>query len=192
MRKKRTTSKIWIFCCWEKWELQYFQDYKDDFRMAWVEVKRMSRLSPWQMIEGIVNFKKTEKYDSDDELWCVFDVDDFLAENPSEFQRGIKLAKKEKVLLAWSNECFELWLLMHFEYPLHIIWRDQYHNKLEKHFKKIWKLYKKNTPWIWNIIYEEQDIAITNAERLFTENPKIENNPSSTVFELIKKLRERG
>lgn len=45
-----------------------------------------------------------------DRVWAVFDKDDFV-----DFDDAIKLAKSKHIDSAWSNECFELWLLLHFK-----------------------------------------------------------------------------
>jgi len=41
-----------------------------------------------------------------DQVWCVFDLDDFPKEN---FDQAIERAKKEKFHVAYSNEAFELY-----------------------------------------------------------------------------------
>lgn len=44
-----------------------------------------------------------------DRVWAVFDKDDF-----DDFDEAIQFAKVHKINCAWSNESFELWLLLHF------------------------------------------------------------------------------
>ncbi len=51
-----------------------------------------------------------------DEVWLVFDKDDADKE-PSKkvrFEQALQLAASENMQLAFSNESFELWLLLHF------------------------------------------------------------------------------
>lgn len=51
-----------------------------------------------------------------DVVWVVFDKDDADA-NPARikrFEKAIEMGKSEQFQLAFSNECFELWLLLHF------------------------------------------------------------------------------
>ena len=45
-----------------------------------------------------------------DRVWAVFDKDEF-----NDFDDAIKLAESKNINCAWSNECFELWLLLHFK-----------------------------------------------------------------------------
>lgn len=45
-----------------------------------------------------------------DRVWAVFDKDEF-----DDFDEAIRLAESKSINCAWSNECFELWLLLHFK-----------------------------------------------------------------------------
>jgi hypothetical protein len=51
-----------------------------------------------------------------DEVWLVFDKDDADREpgKAIRFLQALQLAEKENMQLAFSNEAFELWLLLHF------------------------------------------------------------------------------
>src|SRR4051794_16354484 len=48
-----------------------------------------------------------------DEVWCVVDTER-RNDNPS-WERGVDRAAALGLHLAWSNPCFEFWLLLHFE-----------------------------------------------------------------------------
>jgi hypothetical protein len=54
--------------------------------------------------------KKGQRYS---EVWCVFDRDSFPLEN---YARAFQLAESNKIKLAWANEAFELWYLLHYCY----------------------------------------------------------------------------
>src|SRR5690606_11740904 len=51
-----------------------------------------------------------------DEVWVVFDKDDAekVPANTLRFTEAFKIAQEEKMKVAYSNEVFELWLLLHF------------------------------------------------------------------------------
>ncbi|RZJ89742.1 MAG: RloB domain-containing protein [Hymenobacter sp.] len=51
-----------------------------------------------------------------DRVWLAFDKDDADREpgKKTRFMQAIQLAQDEKMQLAFSNEAFELWLLLHF------------------------------------------------------------------------------
>ncbi|WP_430780005.1 RloB family protein [Actinoplanes sp. G11-F43] len=74
------------------------------------------RGGPLQLVENAVSAKRRDERDAKrgrgkpyDEIWCVFDVD----EHPN-LGKAISLAEKNRINLAVSNPCVELWFLLHF------------------------------------------------------------------------------
>jgi hypothetical protein len=49
--------------------------------------------------------------DGFDEVWCVFDVDEF----DDDIKTATENARRAEISLAISNPCFEFWLLLHFK-----------------------------------------------------------------------------
>ena len=60
-----------------------------------------------------------------DRVWVVFDKDDF-----DDFNEAIKKGQKLGFQSAWTNEAFELWYYLHFEYLDTGITRSDYIEKL--------------------------------------------------------------
>jgi hypothetical protein len=82
---------------------------------------------------------KLESYKEVDFVWVVFDKDD-ADENQTKmnrFEQAFSLAKKEKMEVAYSNEVFELWLLLHLaNVPMnHPIPRKEIYDLLESAVK---------------------------------------------------------
>ena len=48
-----------------------------------------------------------------DEFWCVFDVEWPL--NHPTLKEAVEKAHRDEIMLAVSNPCFELWLILHFQ-----------------------------------------------------------------------------
>lgn len=123
-----------------------------------------------------------------DEVWVVFDKDEFPAEK---FNAAIDLAAKEEIGHAYSNEAFELWYILHFEFLNTPISRSQYVAKL----KKLLGSYKKNQGNIYQLLQKKgnESAAIKSAKRLFDElstgNPAAEN-PTTLVYLLVERLNE--
>lgn len=46
------------------------------------------------------------------QVWCVFDKDDSPAD---QFNAAVSRARSQKLRVAYSNQAFEFWLLLHFE-----------------------------------------------------------------------------
>jgi hypothetical protein len=59
--------------------------------------------------EAIIHKEKETK--EVDQYWVVFDKD----ETPSkDFDQAIKLAPSNNIKVAWSNQAFELWIILHY------------------------------------------------------------------------------
>ena len=51
-----------------------------------------------------------------DEVWCVFDMDVQNSDKDfANFDNSIDRAKSLGYNVAYSNDCFELWLLLHYK-----------------------------------------------------------------------------
>lgn len=86
-----------------------------------------------------------------DRVWVVFDKDDF-----KDFNEAINLAKSYGFECAWSNEAFELWYFMHFQYLDSAISRHDYIEKLQDEIQKHLGYenyeYKKNDPSMYQLL----------------------------------------
>ena len=120
-------------------------------------------------------------------VWCVFDKDSFSDED---FGNAINKAKAKGYKVAYSNEAFELWYLLHFHYYDMALGRDDYIVKLTEHLKR---KYRKNDLFMYETLLSKQEEAIKNAKNLLSKyipvNPS-NDNPSTTVFELVEYLNQ--
>ena len=139
----------------------------------------------------------------EDEVWCVFDRD-FKAENNNQhnFDAAIRLAHKNNINLAISNDAFELWFLLHFSYYDSETHRRDFKDMLTH---KIKGKYEKNDPKLYDKLENLLPKAIKYSEKLwqsYDEQMTLPNsptqkliikhnqNPSTTVHQLISKLIE--
>ena len=123
------------------------------------------------------------------QVWCVFDLDSFPKQH---FDEAIQLAKKENIKTAYSNEAFELWYILHYDYLQSQISRSQYIKTLGE---RLCKKYHKNDLAIYDDLLHLQETAILNAKRLLEEHHPIHTNcsekkPSTTVYELVLELNK--
>ncbi len=118
-------------------------------------------LSPGGLVEHVENMQRKSPNPIDNEnVWFVFDKDDF----PS-FAPAIEKAKQKKYNCAWSNECFEIWYLLHFNYYNSAISRQDYIVKLNKIFKEKFNIeYKKNDENMFEILSRDSSL-LKNAIR---------------------------
>ena len=67
-------------------------------------------------------------------VWIVYDTDEFPAEHVNETARLCKAASTEETTYhaIWSNQCIEVWFLLHFQYLQANIHRKEIAEKLTK------------------------------------------------------------
>lgn len=135
---------------------------------------------------------KKRSLSSYSDVWVVFDRD-----NNTDFDEAIALATKEGFNVAWSNESFELWLLLHFQDLKAGIHRDNYIEKLNAHFKSKninGGTYSKNINNIFDLTKPYVETAIKRSKALleFHEENKNFNpnkmNPATKVQDLVEEL----
>lgn len=153
------------------------------------------------------------------EVWSVFDKDSYRDRDDKDsdigYNMAIDYAMKSGFNVAWSNDCFELWILLHFfdENEVEsLIHRDLIYPELSKIFYefrenkaiplesfKYNEYFKKQIRFIDIVrasILPNTNLAIQRAERLllkFNESKAYSDfNPCTTVHLLVKKLLYLG
>ncbi|MCK9183504.1 MAG: RloB family protein [Fibrobacteraceae bacterium] len=134
-----------------------------------------------------------------DRLWAVFDKDDF-----NDFDAAIKLAGENGINCAWSNECFELWLLLHFQDVSEATGRKDCFNRLEDAIRVA--LHRTDPDALYDLTKGDPDIYahtknLGNEKRAFERIALLkkkfldcgkkfsEQNPCTHVDELVYELR---
>ncbi len=127
-----------------------------------------------------------------EQVWVVFDKDDF-----DKFDEAISLAESYGFHVGWSNQSFEYWIYLHFNYSDSALHRSEWVKKLDEHFKLNGIAdngYEKNIPNIFDIVtnYGSLKFAINSAIRVEkTYNETVSpsrRDPCSTVYKLIQEL----
>jgi RloB-like protein len=124
-----------------------------------------------------------------DEVWCVVDTER-RNDNPS-WERGLDRVRATGLKLAWSNPCFEFWLLLHFKrigrsFDGYAVLRPF----LSKHiprYEKSMDCFEELAPRVPTAI--ENSKLIHRAQWQDTTKA-IDCNPGTTVHELIERLME--
>jgi hypothetical protein len=185
-KKKVPKQKFLIVCNAKQTEPNYFKA----FPVKSVRTAEKA-VDPISLVQYTVKLKK-DYLDNGmkfDQVWCVFDKDDCL---PSAFNDAIKIAKNKKINVAYSNEAFELWYLLHYDFMQSAITRDSYIAKLNKK-PEINGMYKKNDKDMYRKLLDRQQTAINHATSLLAlYNPinPTQNNPSTTVHHLVVELNK--
>jgi hypothetical protein len=155
-------------------------------------------ISTTKVVEKAIELrdKSPQKYDR---VWAVFDKDSFLS---VQFNGAIQKAKANGIYCAWSNEAFELWYLLHFQYRNTPMSRENYKKAIEKAInnasssKEKFK-YKKNSLEMYSILEEfgNQDQAYKWAKKLMKQNHSKDfskQNPNTMVFKLVEELNGKS
>lgn len=140
--------------------------------------------APQKTIQRSLRVKTENK---SEKVYCIFDIDNF--NNKNQLTQEIIEAEKKGIKIIYSNKCFELWLLLHFENCQSVAGGTKdYNKKLKNHITD----YKKGED-IFNKLQDRSKEAIKNSKLLLknkeTIKVKIQTNPSSNIFELIEDLK---
>lgn len=172
-----------IVCEGTKTEPNYFRSF--EVLSAKVEIRGTGRntLSLVHYAERILD----ERDEEFDEVWLVFDKDSFSSVSFNNAVFFCQAHHDEGFRVAYSNEAFELWYLLHFELITKPISRFNYNAMLSKRMKTY---YKKNLPNMYQQLLPRQPLAIENAKLLYEKrsNSPAKDNPSTTVFQLVEEL----
>ncbi len=122
-----------------------------------------------------------------DEAWVVLDRDVHLKDPKDKvhFNKALALAKKHNIQVAYSNDAFELWFVLHYQDLQTSTPRAQLEILLTKHRKK---KYEKGTD-LYAEIKPKRSIALKRAAKLFKDaHSPADDNPSTTIHILIERL----
>jgi hypothetical protein len=204
-KRKQNTKEVKVYflivCEGEKTEPNYFKSFKTNVKSFIYTIDTLGEGSNTKdLVKRTIKARNNSSqiYDS---VWAVFDKDSF---SPNNFNDAIQLASNEGIKVGWSNEAFELWYLLHFQYRNTAMSRADYKRAIENEInariaaesksKKPKKFeYKKNSEEMYNILakYGNQSQAIRWAEQLIVthecENYAI-HNPCTLIHLLVKEL----
>lgn len=168
-----------IVCEGAKTEPNYFKSFR--VPKVIIEIQGLGE-NPKKLVQSANDLKSQDDYD---QVWCVFDRDDWTKED---FNKAISSAENYGFEVAYSNEAFELWYVLHFEFLNTGIPRSDYIKKLTSLLSK---KYQKNSNSIYEDLIEKQNTAIKNAKKLLEQyepSQPEQNNPSTTVHLLVEQL----
>ena len=184
---KKERSRVIIACEGTKTEPNYFRSLVSFLIIDRKIANSSLVIAPHQHTDpkGVLeDLKRHLAKDSDFEYkWIVIDKDEVPA---GDFNDVFNSAKAANIGVAYSNPCFELWFLLHFEYRDTAIEAKECIDKLKTHLED----YQKNSVNIYEQLKDRQEQAIENATRLENnkQEPPAENNPGTTVHTLVKLL----
>jgi hypothetical protein len=187
---------ILIVCEGENTEPSYF----NQFRINSAKVKSVGEgYNTVSLVNRAIVLAQQGNYD---QVWCVFDKDDF---NDNDYNAAIQIAEVNNFGVAYSNQSFEYWFLLHFnDHQGGGMHRNSYNVKINELLKPFNVIYDGNgTKLIEEDFFEllegidsktsrkRVELAIMRAERNYDDfdhkNPAKEES-TTTVFKLVREL----
>ena len=168
-------------------------DYFNAFRLTSANIKAVGQgINTIGLVQKAITIKEEErrKGNTFDQYWVVFDKDDFPN---NDFNNAISLAQQNGFMVAYSNQAFELWFLLHFNLiqgPLH---RNQYLPKLNNNLTFQYSKDRGIGSKMYNELQSKQSEAIKNANIILQQmqdvSPALAES-STTVHLLVEELNK--
>jgi hypothetical protein len=183
-------QRFLIICEGKNTECEYF----DGFRLTSATIKTVGEgKNTLSLVERAIQIRVEEKKKKNifDQYWCVFDKDSFPNED---FNNAIIKAESNNFNVAYSNQSFEFWLLLHFKLLEGEIHRSNYEDLLTRNFKIKYSKERGFCAKIFNILFPLIDQAIFNAKKVFdnvgNHSSPAKEESSTTVFKLVEELKK--
>lgn len=191
-----------IVCEGAKTEPLYFEAFKADLPkgvlqnvLLEIEGEGKNTLSLIREVQRIRREREKTLGRIYDQAWAVFDRDSFKSQD---FNNAIFKARdaEPEIYCAWSNEAFELWYLLHFEFYQDAASRHDYQSRLEQVIAqrtgKVFQ-YQKNDPDMYAILKAHGNVeqAIRWAKALENGHDGenfADHNPCTRVYKLVEEL----
>ena len=193
-----TIKKIFlIYCEGENTEPEYFKSFPVTTE---TEVKAIGLgRSRTALVEKVIKLINDIEKDDNQEIWVVFDRDvkyENQGQEDEDFNEAIILVNKNGIKCAYSNDCFELWFILHDEYIESAIHRTQIYDKLSGKLRFNYEKEGKGKDFaksLYPLFLERLPFAIRNAKKLHLSHFDKEcylQNPCTTVYQLVEALNE--
>jgi hypothetical protein len=198
--KRQLPSKIekptiLIVCEGKNTEPSYFQQFK----LSSATIKTIGNgYNTIALINQAIVLSQERLYD---QVWCVFDKDQFP---PANFNNAIQIAEANNFRVAYSNQSFEYWLILHFEdHQGGAMNRSEYESTINNYLQPFGLNYdgkgnKIISEAFFKILNGKDEknrsrvlLALTRAERnykKFGHENHAAKESSTTVFKLIREI----
>lgn len=199
---RKIVVKFLIVCEGESTEPFYFREFHRNQQNIHCDVDCQSagkKTAPRQILNKAITLKENsgDKYDR---IWIVFDKDET---SDAEFNKVIQDAGKNGIQVAWSNEAFEIWYILHYNYMCNCMARANHSKALEdainKGKSKSKFTYSKTYPKMYAILADKQKVAISNAENVLRYHEQqqyagnfAKYNSGTKVHILVKELNNES
>lgn len=189
-KKREQNPRFLIISEGEITERQYLEAVKRSRRIVSADLKFVppGPTSPMEIVTKARNLRNEAlKDDPFDFVWCIFDVEAKVGQRARpRLSEAVEMARQNKIWVALSNPCIELWILLHHEDWQASIASDACQNKcaklalvVKKHLQKPDELFAQYPSARRNAINLDQ-----KHDRDGVTKPE-DRNPSSSIYKLV-------
>ena len=191
-----------IYCEGENTEPEYFKSFPINTETK-IEAIGLGR-SKTALVEKAIELCSNDDllpgqagFDEDRQLWVVFDYDVLGIDGEAQdFNNAIELANQRGIEVAYSNDSFELWFVLHYHYFDAAVTRNEFYQILSEQLKCNYENEGKTKEFsqsLYQILISRQPAALQNAKRLFEHQEDLaysDQNPRTAVFKLVNELNK--
>jgi hypothetical protein len=116
-QQKVLKPRLHIFCEGARTEPNYLNGYIDrcfpGTKLTIVETTKKN--TPVQLVDEAVKAKRHKDAPKEDQFWVVYDRESSIKYPDTLHEKAYAKAKANGIRVAFSNVCFEVWLLLHFQ-----------------------------------------------------------------------------
>jgi len=195
VKSKEIKKSFLIICEGENTEPEYFKSFP--VVTASVETIGLGS-SKTTLVRKAIELSKREEHRGK-EVWVVFDFDIKRDQEgqKEDFNEAIRLAQYKNLKVAYSNDAFELWFVLHYRPITAQFTRKEYYEILSEkwgvNYEKVGKEKKFASEIYEKLMQASQEEAIKRSDKLLREQidkSYAERNPCNTVFELVRELNK--
>jgi hypothetical protein len=190
-------NKTMLIVCEGQTEKLYFESFPVlGAKIEVIDLKGQSKLKLVELTDNIIENSEFEY----DVIWCVFDMDVKRGEKEfADFDNSINKAIQSDYKVAYSNDAFELWFYLHYNYTETQNLRNYYYDELSKRWSINYVKDGKKRDFSLKIYQQllndpnNQVQAISRAKKLYEQHKHLayhKQNPVTMVYELVKELNE--
>lgn len=184
---QRPVRESFLIFCEGETEVGYFSSFKK-------RAKRVTGGNALKIVQNAVAYKNAMEK-TVDQYWVVFDKDETTDD---QFTQAIELAVANDIRVAWSNQAFECWIILHYREFKHACHRNAYEVIL-KQFIPEYKASDKGEEHGRRLHLKTTSLlptALENAKRGHTsfhpDLPDANKQTSTLVYTLVEAILEHS
>lgn len=181
-KSPRRKQSILLICEGEVTEFTYFKALKQEYRLQSFTLEFLFPGGPTSIAQEAVNQKRYYDY-----VWAVFDRNEHNG-----YEQAVQRCHDAGIGVAYSNPCFELWLILHVMEMDRVLNRHAMQSLCREHVQYLPNETRRpDCHWLMkeNRVEAAEARAAAQLRKRFEEGAD-QGNPSTNVGELTKSLRQ--